>query len=49
MKILKLVANGEFSLETVKIPKLKHHHSLVKITHVGICSSDIKRSFGHGA
>ena len=49
MKILKLISNGEFSLETGKIPKLKHHHSLVKIIHVGICSSDIKRSFGHGA
>ena len=49
MKKLNLVENGKFSLEDEKMPKLKKDSSVIKLSHVGVCSSDIKRSFGNGA
>ena len=49
MKKLNLIRNGKFRLEDAKMPRLKRDSSIVKLSHVGVCSSDIKRSFGNGA
>lgn len=49
MKKLNLISNGKFKLEDSKVPRLKKDSSIVKLSHVGICSSDIKRSHGNGA
>lgn len=49
MKKLNLISNGKFKLEDSKVPRLKKDSSIVRLSHVGICSSDIKRSHGNGA
>ena len=49
MKKLNLIENGKFILEDEKMPRLKKDSSIIKLSHVGVCSSDIKRSFGNGA
>jgi len=49
MKKLKLISNGKFKLENSKIPRLGKDSSIIKLDHVGICSSDVNRSFGNGA
>ena len=45
MKSVILKANKKINLEESKISKLKDNQCLVKISYVGICSSDIYRSF----
>lgn len=49
MKKLNLIANGKFRLEEGKMPRLKKDTSIIKLSHVGVCSSDINRSFCEGA
>lgn len=49
MKSLSLVAKGKLKLIEKEMPKLKDNKSLVKLRDVGVCSSDIHRSFGGGA
>jgi len=49
MKKLDLIKNGEFKISNTRIPTLKKNTSIVKLSHVGICSSDINRSFNNGA
>ena len=49
MKKLNLIGNGKFKLEDAKMPRLQKDTSIVQLSHVGVCSSDIKRSFGNGA
>jgi L-iditol 2-dehydrogenase len=49
MKKLNLTSNGKFELDDVKMPRLRRDTSIVRLSHVGVCSSDIKRSFGNGA
>ena len=46
---LSLIKNGEFTISQEKIPTLNQDSSIIKLGHVGICSSDINRSFGGGA
>ena len=49
MKSLSLVAQGKLELIEKKMPRLRGNKSLVKLRNVGVCSSDIHRSFGGGA
>jgi len=49
MKKLNLIGNGKFELASSRMPRLNKNTSIVKLSHVGVCSSDIKRSFGNGA
>jgi len=49
MKSLSLVAQGKLKLIEKKMPRLRGNKSLVKLRNVGVCSSDIHRSFGGGA
>ena len=49
MKKLELVKNGNLIIKNCKKPRLKKGHSLIKIGHVGACSSDIARGFSNGA
>ncbi len=49
MKSLSLVAQGKLKLIEKEIPILSGDKSLVKLKDVGVCSSDIHRSFGGGA
>ena len=46
---LSLVAQGKLKITERDIPKLSGDKSLVKLKDVGVCSSDIHRSFGGGA
>jgi threonine dehydrogenase-like Zn-dependent dehydrogenase len=49
MKKLNLVSNGKFCLVDTRKPLLSKNTSIIRLSHVGVCSSDIKRSFGNGA
>jgi L-iditol 2-dehydrogenase len=49
MKKLQLVANGEFKILNQALPQLHKGESIIKLSHVGICSSDINRAFRKGA
>lgn len=49
MQKLSLIKNGVFKISQEKFPTLKQDSSIVRLGHVGICSSDINRSFGGGA
>ncbi len=49
MKKLELIKNGNLIIKNCKKPRLKKGHSLIKIGHVGACSSDIARGFSNGA
>ena len=49
MKKLELVENGNLVLKNCRKPSLKKDHSVIKLGHVGACSSDIARGFDSGA
>lgn len=49
MQKLSLIKNGVFKISRSKFPILKQDSSIIRLGHVGICSSDINRSFGGGA
>lgn len=49
MKVLSLENNKKLTLLDSPDPTIKKGHSLVRIDYVGLCSSDIARTFGKGA
>ncbi len=49
MKALKLLSNQELEVLEVSNPVLEHNHSIVRILYVGLCSSDIARTYMNGS
>jgi len=49
MKALNLKKNKELSISDVPAPSIQPDHSLVRIEYVGLCSSDIARTYSNGA
>lgn len=49
MKALKLTKNKSLKLDEVEPPNLRKNHSIISIDFVGLCSSDIARTYSNGA
>lgn len=49
MKVMMLTANQQMEVTEIELPPLADDHCRIKVSHVGVCSSDIQRSCENGA